>query len=127
MPLSLNYPNVATFVLVESTGYGATKQVVDQADVNVIFEQDTNFQHSGNQDAITADAICWPDINNSFVQEYSNRLEGAYILMELYGSDASESWYKVESCVIRRDHLLTNSIDNIELFLKKTSPIPGVS
>jgi hypothetical protein len=127
MTLALNYPNTATFYLVEGAGYGATKRVVDTSEVNVIFEQDTNFQHGGNQDAVTSDAVCWPDFNNAFIQENHNRLEGMYIVMELFGSDMDDSWYKVESVFIHRDHLLGNTIDNLELSLKKTSPIPGIS
>jgi hypothetical protein len=127
MTLKLNYPDVATFVKVQSGGYSGSKEVVSQDEVNVIFEQDTNFDHISNQDGVTSDATCWPDITNEFIVDNFNRLEGMYIMIPLFGSGNEASWFKIESCMIFRDHLLGNTIDNIELRLKKTRPIPTVS
>lgn len=123
----LCYQDLATFALVESTGYSASKSAVSQAEVAVIFVQNTGFDHQNFQDAVDADAICWPDPENYFVVANHNRLEGMYILAPLYGAADEQAWYKVIDVTVNRDHLLENQIDNIELRLKKTRPIEGVS
>lgn len=121
------YQDTVTFVKVTPGGYGNNKTVSQQAEVNVIFEQDTGFSHSNFQDAVDSDAICRPDPTNAFVIANFNRLEGMYILAPLFGAANDPSWYKVTDVIVNRDTLLNNEIDNIELGLKKTSPIPGVS
>jgi len=123
----LVYNDTATFVEVRSNGYASSKVKYQQFDCAVIFVQSTNFRHANNQDQIDADAICYPDPSNSFIQALANRLEGLYILMPLFGASDDQSWYKVTRATVNRDHLLTNTIDNIELLLKKSENIPGVS
>lgn len=125
--IDLNYQDVATFVKVSSGGYGNDKTVTQQIDIPVIFLQNTQASHSRFQDSIESDAICYVDPFNSFVINNYNRLEGMYILQPLFGSADSQSWYKIISVTVNRDHLLGNEIDNIELRLKKTTPIAGVS
>lgn len=127
MTLKLNYPDVATFVDTVPDGYGNNKDAISQIDVPVIFIQATGFVRAGYQEAIDADAICFPDFTNDFIEDNHNRLEGMYIREPLFGGSAAESWYKVTQCTVNRDHLLGNTIDNIELRLKKTRPIAGVS
>lgn len=128
MTLALNYPDTATFVEAQSdNGYSNKKVKYQQFDCPVIFVQSIDFAHSNFQDAIDADAVCYPDINNSDVIAYANRLEGLYILMPLYGAADDQAWFKVIRAAVHRDHLLGNIIDNIELQLKKSEPIPGVS
>jgi len=122
-----DYQDTATFVIAKSSGYDGSKTMVEQIDVNVVFVQNTGFDRVNFQDGINADAICWVDPDNSFVKDNYNRLEGMYVLEPLYGAGDSASWYKVTDVTVNRDHLLTNRIDNIELRLKKTTAIPGVS
>lgn len=127
MNLVLEYPDTATFVLAQSGVYGNNKTMLEQFAVDVIFVQNLQFRRFGYQDQIDADALCFPDITNEFVMEHANRLEGMYVLMPLYGAADNISWFKVTQVIVNRDHLLNNEIDNIELRLKKASPIPGVS
>ena len=122
-----DYQDTATFVIAKSSGYDGSKTMVKQIDVNVVFVQNTGFDRVNFQDGINADAICWVDPDNSFVKDNYNRLEGMYVLEPLFGAGDSASWYKVTDVTVNRDHLLTNRIDNIELRLKKTTAIPGVS
>jgi hypothetical protein len=125
--MNLNYQDTATFITVESNGYGNDKSVTAQVEVPVIFVQNTGFRHANNQDAIESDAVCWPDPENSFIQSNFNRLEGMYILEPLFGASDDPSWYKIIDVTVNRDHLLQNEINNIELKLKKTVAIAGVS
>lgn len=127
MTLVLNYPDTATFVKVESTGYANDKESQQQIDIPVIFIQSTGFVRAGYQENVDADAICFPDFTNAFIVANHNRLEGMYVRAPLFSETNAESWYKVESATVNRDHLLGNTIDNIELRLKKTRPISGVS
>lgn len=123
----LDYKDTVTFVRVQSNGYGNTKVVLQQVDVPCIFLQDTNFNESNMQEGITSDAICFPDPENSFVVENENRLEGMFVVAPLFGQTDAQAWYQISSVTVNRDHLLTNTIDNIELALTKASAIPGVS
>ena len=125
--MDLCYQDTATFVKVTSDGYSSDKTVTQQVDIGVVFVQNTQMSRSSFQDSIDSDAICWVDPEDAFVMENFNRLEGMYILEPLFGSADSQSWYKITDVTVNRDHLLSNEIDNIELALKKTRPIPGVS
>lgn len=123
----LNYPDTLEFYEVKSSGYRGTKEVVEFADVPCIFIQGTGLQSQNSQDNIDADAICYPKIDHEFITERANRLEGIYVHAILFDGESAKSWYKIESVVVNRDHLLNNEIDNIECRLKKTSPLPQVS
>jgi hypothetical protein len=127
MNLALKYPDTATFVRVDSSGYSGNKTSLQQVDIPVIFLQNTGFTRAGFQENIDADAICYPDFTHAFIKEQKNRLEGMYILAPLFDAADNDGWYKIESVTVNRDHLINNSIDNIELRLKKTRPLPGVS
>lgn len=121
------YQDSATFVKVSSSGYSNNKSVEEQSDVSVVFIQSTGFNRSSFRDNVTADATCFPDPENTFILANHDRLEGMYILAPLFGINDDEGWYKVISVAVNRDHLLSNQIDNIELRLKKTRKIGGVS
>lgn len=123
----LNYQDTATFVVVQSAGYAGSKALVEQEDVPVIFLQGTALVHSGFQDNVDADAICYVDPGDEFVRDHNYRLEGMYVLAPLFEVDDDDGWYKVETVTVNRDHLLGNVIDNVELQLKKTRPVPNVS
>jgi hypothetical protein len=123
----LKHKDTVIFVAVASTGYGNKKTVVEQHEVKGTFLQNTGFIHTSNQDILQADAILYPDEKDSFVVANHNRLEAMYILAALYGASNDESWYKVSSVAVNRDHLLSNKIDNILLTLKRTEALPGVS
>lgn len=123
----LTYNDTSTFVKVSADGYSNQKSVEEQEAVPVIFVQNTGFQRGSFRDSVTSDAICYPDPNNAFIKANHNRLEGMYILAPLFGIDDDQGWYKVISVTVNRDHLLGNTIDNIELAVNKTRPIQGVS
>lgn len=127
MGLLLNHKDNATFVVVTSLGYGNKKSVTEQHAVKGTFLQDTGFLHTNNQDILDSDAIFYPNEKDAFVIANHNRLEGMYLISALYGASAEQSWFKVTSVSVNRDHLLGNKIDNILCTLKKTESLPGVS
>lgn len=125
--IEICYQDEATFVKVGASGYSNDKVVLEQEVVPVVFVQNTQFSRSNYQDSIESDAVCWPDPDSQFVIDNFHRLEGMYVIQQLYGSPDNVSWYKVVDVTTNRDHLLDNITDNIELRLKKTRPVPGVS
>lgn len=127
MSVDLSYNETATIVKVQADGYGNKKVPVQQIAVPAIFLQGTGFDRSSFQENVTADAILYVDPTNAFVVANHMRLEGMYVVMQLFGSDADQSWYKIVTVTVNRDHLLENQINNVECVLKKTRPIEGVS
>lgn len=121
------YQDQATFIKVTAGVYANNKSIEDEAVVPVVFLQGTGYNRSSFQEVVTADAICYPDPLDPFIIANADRLEGMYIVAPLFDASYDEGWYQVEQCVVNRDHLLTNTIDNIELRLKKTKKINGVS
>lgn len=123
MSKALDYPDLVSFYKTEATGYRGNKISLAESNVAAFFLQNTGFTQDNLQEGITSDAVCYPDPDNSFVKEYGNRLEGMYILVTIFDDDTQNSWYKVISVTVNRDHLLKNEIDNIELQLKKSAGI----
>lgn len=116
-----NYNENATFYKVTSDGYGNNKILEESTDIPGIFIQGTGFLHSNNQDAIDADVVFYIDHENDFVINNWNRLEGMFMNCSPFGAPEHISWFRVNGVNISRDHLLTNTIDNVELLLKKSA------
>lgn len=127
MGMELTYNETITIYKVSSSGYRGSKQLVDSADVACIFAQGTGFSHQNNQENVDADAVVYVDFEDEFITENANRLEGMYVLANIFDGTNSKSWFKIDSVAINRDHLINNQIDNIELRLKKTASLPGIS
>lgn len=123
----LPYKDIATFYKVASDEYGRKKLVTEYESVPVIFLQGIKVIQTGGQETLDADAVCYPDPTSDFVLDNFNRLEGMFIKAPLYGVDDDDAWYRVESVTVNRDHLLTNTIDNILLVLKKSAKLLNVS
>lgn len=121
----MKYPDTVTFVETTVDEYG-TVLTGDEYEVKAIFEQSIGWSHGDNQSAITSDAICRPDPSNSFIQDNFYRLEEYILVAEKFGSPASRSWFKVENVATYQDTQLCNTLDNIQLNLKKVSA-PNVS
>lgn len=121
------YNEIVTFYYVKSEGYSGLKEHKDEADVPCIVIQNTSQVNSPNQENVDADVLLYPDPEHKFITDYANRLEGMYVLANIFQDTDSHSWFKVEFVNINRDHLLNNEIDNIELGLKKTTALPLVS
>lgn len=125
--MKLCYKDTATFVEVSASGYGNNKIVTDQEAVPVVFLQSTGFTRSEYQENTDSDAICYVDPSDLWVVATHNRMEGFYILAPLFSVDSDDGWYKVTKVIVNRDHLLSNTIDNIQLLLKKTKRPYGYS
>lgn len=120
------YQDLITIYKVVSGGYGG-KIIEEYEEVSAIFLQGVGFTRTNNQEMITSDAVCYVDPLNSFVVAENNRLEGMYILAPLFDVSDEQGWYRVTNCIVNRDHLLGNTIDNIQLLLKKTNRLINIS
>lgn len=121
------YPDSATFYKVSSKAYANNKVVESFSGVPAILNQNTGYVRGGFQENTTSDATLFVDPRNTFVKANYNRLEGMYLIVTPFGAPNDVSWYKVTSVSVYKRHLGKNDIDNIELQLKKTEPLEGVS
>lgn len=117
------YKDRVTFVKVESGEYRNEKTMTEQQDVDCLLIKSDTFVQAGFQENKDTDAVCYVDPSNQFIQDNIADLEGLYILSAIFGTE----WYRVENYSVHKDHLLENEVDNIELTLKKTRAITGVS
>jgi hypothetical protein len=122
----IDYNDVITIIEPGVDGYG-NETVKNEAIVAAVWEQNTGYRHGSNQSAIDANATALVDPDNEFVQSKFDRLEGMLVIAPLFGASVGVSWYRITSVVVSRDTQLANEIDNIQLHLKKTAGIPGVS
>ena len=119
----IDYKNQVTFVKVESGEYRNEKTMTEQQNVNCLLIKSDSFAQAGFREGKDADAILYVDPSNQFIQDNIASLEGLYVLSTVFGTE----WYRVGSYSVHKDHLLENEIDNIELVLKRTRAIVGVS
>ena len=123
--MRLNYKDSVILVDPVITGFGAEK-IGRQETVNCLLTPVRGFSQGGYQQVIDADMVCYLDPNNSFVQEVSNRLEGMLVITNL-GDSQSDAWYRIDSVSVGESKLLDNSLDNIQVNLKKSTAIANVS
>lgn len=126
MSICLNYNDTVRLVKTTVDEYG-TQVISDQEEVPAIFGQTTGFGHGSNQDAILSDAVAYLDPTNEFVIENFYRLEGMLLVAQLFGVSLEDAWYRITDISVARTSLTCNDIDNIQVGLKKTTGILGVS
>jgi len=125
--IDISYFDTVTIYKVSSGGYSNSKVVESSDDVACLFLQNTGFNRNNHQEAVSSDAICYPDPENTFLINNHYRLEGMYVLAPFFNADDEDGWYKVESVTINKDILLENKVGNIVLGLKKTAKLNLVS
>lgn len=107
-------------LLIETTqdGYG-DNTVAHIEHVKGLFVQGTSQSQSSFVERIGTDAHVYLDINNAFVRGNAFRLEGMYIVANLFGDAEPEAWYKIARCKVGQRKLLENDINNVHCFLTK--------
>jgi hypothetical protein len=118
--IGLNYLDTVKIVDGARNGYG---DVVDQAEhtVKCLFLQTTGNGHLGNVEITEANSHAYLDPEDPFVVENGYRLEGMKVIANPFGTPETESWYKITTVVVGMDKLLGNEIDNIHVYMRKTS------
>lgn len=108
-----------------SDGYG-DKSITVLTDIDSLFLQSSGHTHSGNVDNISTDAHIYLDITNQVLVERGYRIEGLFIIANLFGAEDNESWYRIERVVVGQRKLLSNEVDNVHAFLRKVAKPNGV-
>jgi hypothetical protein len=122
----ITYTDTITIVLTAVDGYGS--EIVDyEHEVAAVFEQNTGYQRSNSQSAITSDARAVIDPTDDWVVENFFRLEGALVVADIFGAGQARSFYRIRTVDVGRDHQLGNQVDNVVLALDKAEGITGVS
>lgn len=124
--MNIDYDYTIRFFETDVDGYGK-HEVISYADVPAVFEQQTGFSHNGFQDSISSDAVALVDPNNEFVIANKNRLEEFLVVVNPYGADEQQSWYKIMSTTIGTYHQTSGEINTIQIMLNKTRPLNYVS
>lgn len=114
----LNYLDTVRLIETTQDGYGDNAVSTD-IEVGALFHEGTSQMQSSYVERIACDAHVYLDIDNPFIQENAFRLEGMYIIANLYGGREEESWYKISRVVVGQRKLLDNAINNVHCFLTK--------
>lgn len=105
---------------VSSNGYG-DKAIQTLTTVKCLFLQSTGNTHSANVEIATSDAHVYLDIDNPIIRDKGYRLEGMFLMVNPFGADDDESWYKISRVVVGQRKLLTNEVDNVHAYLQKVA------
>ena len=103
-----------------SDGYGDTTVEV-LTTIDCLFLQSTGNTHSSNVELATSDAHVYLDIENPIILDKGYRIEGMYLMVNPFGADDTESWYKITRVVVGQRKLLDNDVDNVHAFLQKVA------
>lgn len=114
----LNYQDTVRLIATAQDGYGDNTIATD-IEVGALFHKGTSQSHSSYVERIACDAHVYLDIDNPFIQKNAFRLEGMYVVANLYGGKESESWYKISRVVVGQRKLLDNAVNNVHCFLTK--------
>lgn len=105
---------------VSSDGYG-DKSVEVLSTIDCLFLQSTGNSHSSNVEIATSDAHIYLDIENPLIKGKGYRIEGMYLMVNPFGAEDSESWYKITRVVVGQRKLLNNEVDNVHAYLQKVA------
>ena len=104
-------------------GYGDVV-VLEEAEVLGAFFQGTSTSRTNNTDMLeTYDAHCYVDETNEFVVDNAYRLEGMYLVANLYGGSEKEAWYKIRDVKLGVTKILDNQVNNCHCFLQKVEAL----
>lgn len=116
-------PDTVRIINTAVDGYGDAV-VLDEAIVKGAFFQGTSQSHRNQTDMLeTYDAHCYVDETDPWILEQAFRLEGMYLVLNLYGGSARESWYQIKDVQLGVTKLLDNVVNCVECFLSKCEPI----
>lgn len=114
----LNYQDTVRLIQTTQNGWGDNSVSVD-IEVPALFHEGTSQSQSSYVERIACDAHVYLDPENFYIKENAFRLEGMYIVANLYGGIESESWYKISRVVVGQRKLLDNAINNVHAYLTK--------
>lgn len=123
MNLLLDYKDPMLLIDVGVNGYGdETVNHVEQ--LNGLFHQGLSLGQQEYAGVLGCECHVYLDIENEFVKANFIRLEGMYIVCNIYGDQDNMCWYKIERCVTGQRKLLDNDINNLHCYLSKATALP---
>lgn len=122
MNLLLEYKDPILLIETAQDGYG-DNAISHIEHLNGLFLQGTSQAEAAYVEGISTDAHIYLDIDNPFVRENAFRLEGMYIVANLFGDRESQAWYKIARCKVGQRKLLENDLNNVHCFLTKCSAL----
>lgn len=122
MNLLLEYKDPILLIETAQDGYG-DNAISHIEHLNGLFLQGTSQAEAAYVEGISTDAHIYLDIDNSFVRKNAFRLEGMYIVANLFGDRESQAWYKIARCKVGQRKLLENDLNNVHCFLTKCSAL----
>lgn len=123
MGIGLTYKDTIELVETVVDKYGTERQSAIHT-IPALFIQNTDWDHSNNQNVIMSNGEIYIDPKDSFVSTNVFRLEEMLVIANPFGGDENRAWYRIVDVMVGQDKLLGNTIDNIKLELKKTTKIP---
>lgn len=114
----LNYQDTVRLIQTTQNGYGDNTISVD-IEVPALFHEGTSQSQSSYVERISTDAHVYLDPEHPYIKENAFRLEGMYVVANLYGGIEKESWYKISRVVVGQRKLLTNEVNNCHCYLTK--------
>lgn len=117
--IGLDYKDTIRIVDQTFDGYG-DETINESVDVPALFLQSTGEVHALNTQILTSDAHAYIDPTDEFVIENAYRMEGMLVQANPFDGNEDDAWYKIIRVVVGQDKLLTNSIDNVHIYLSKT-------
>lgn len=118
--MSIVMKDTCQLAQISEDGYG-DMQVEVLTTIGCLFLQGTGSSHSNNVEIATADAHVYLDIYDEAIRGIAYRLEGFYLLINPFGGNPDESWYRIIRVQVGQKKLTSNEVDNVHAFLQKVS------
>lgn len=125
MNKSLVYQDEVYLIDTTQNGYGDSVAFLI-GKIDGLFLEGSSQSDINHVEALGTDAHIYLDVNNEIVIENAFRLEGMYIVANLYGGKEAESWYKIARVKVGQRKLLDNAINNVHCFLTKCDALTDV-
>lgn len=122
MNLLLDYKDPVLLIETAQDAYG-DNSVSHIEHLNGLFRQGSSQNEVNFVEGLATDAHIYLDIDNEFVRANAFRLEGMYIVANLFNGKENQAWYKIASCTVGQRKLLDNDINNIHCRLTKCAAL----
>ena len=121
---SLTYKD--PLVLIDTTidGYG-DHTISHQESILGLFHNGTTINQVQYVEQNSPDAHVYLDNTNGFVLANVYRLEGMYLIANIFGGNVDDAWYKIQKVIVGQTKLLDNAVNDVHCMLIKTDPLPG--
>lgn len=114
----LDYKDDLYLIETAQDGYG-DNTIAHIESVKGLFVQGNSQSQINYTEALGTDAHVYLDIDDPYIQANAFRLEGMYLVANIFNGNIDESWYKISRCKVGQRKLLENDINNVHCFLTK--------